>query len=410
MKVFLCKVIIIGIILLLIGTNIIPATSNYQIEKTQLFTEHQNSSLNDLIFDFKIRSLMMKAKMPSLSAAIIKNDEMVWYKGYGFSKYSIHEKPTINTVYQAGSISKTIVATAIMQLYEQGIISSLDDNVNDYLNFNINNPKYPSKNITFRMLLAHQSSIREVNNNERIRYMSLFLTKKDDYPYPLIKEILVPGNKYYRDLVWTDTPPGDNVYYTGYGAMLLEHIIETLANKSFSEYCQEKIFNPLGMFNTSFYFSDFNIDQLAIPYQKFLGIYFRLPFIDSPYGVGGMKTSVEDLSHFFIAQMNGGVYRDVRILKESSVIQMHTIQYPDSYYHNNRFGLGWTIWNRSLVCMKFEGHSGIAVGGGSTMQMNSSENIGIIFFSNSYLVISNDKILSAFWDISSELIRKAKEY
>ncbi len=56
------------------------------------------------------------------------------------------------------SISKTITATAVMQLWEQGLFE-LDDDVNDYLPFNVRNPNHPDVPITFRMLLTHTSSI-----------------------------------------------------------------------------------------------------------------------------------------------------------------------------------------------------------------------------------------------------------
>ena len=58
------------------------------------------------------------------------------------------------------SISKTITATALLQLYEDGLIN-LDDNINDYLAFNVHNPNYQSSAITFKMLLSHVSSIKD---------------------------------------------------------------------------------------------------------------------------------------------------------------------------------------------------------------------------------------------------------
>ena len=100
--------------------------------------------------------------IPSLSACIIKNDTIVWSKAFGWSDIYNLKKAKSDTIYRVASITKTFTATALMQLYEQGLFD-LDDNVSEYLPFDLKNPKYPECNITFRMLLAHQSSYCCIN-------------------------------------------------------------------------------------------------------------------------------------------------------------------------------------------------------------------------------------------------------
>jgi CubicO group peptidase (beta-lactamase class C family) len=67
---------------------------------------------------------------------------------------------TDKTIQNIGSISKTITATAVMQLWEKGKFK-LDDDVNGYLPFKERNPYFPDDPITFRELLTHKSSIKD---------------------------------------------------------------------------------------------------------------------------------------------------------------------------------------------------------------------------------------------------------
>ena len=72
----------------------------------------------------QLQRLFDESSVPSLAAGIVVGDELVWAKGYG-------EQPDLSTVYITGSINKTIITTAILHLWEQGLID-LDDDINDY--------------------------------------------------------------------------------------------------------------------------------------------------------------------------------------------------------------------------------------------------------------------------------------
>ena len=93
--------------------------------------------------------------------------------------------------------------------------------------------------------------------------------------------------------------------------------------------------------------------------------------------MGGMFTSLNDLSHFFIAHMNNGIYNGVRILNKSTVDEMHTIQHPeiDLFLWNLNYGLGWMFANE-FIC-KTEGHGGIFLGYFSSEDFSSICNEGI---------------------------------
>jgi CubicO group peptidase (beta-lactamase class C family) len=297
----------------------------------------------------------------------------------------------------------------MLQLYEQGVFD-LDDNVSEYLPFDLKNPKYPDVNITFRMLLSHHSSFccrtlesllqplePEMNitlKNVVKGYLMNWVHLKDLYSgfypeekYPWIQEVMVPGGSLYYDELWGDYPPGEGYYYSNTIYILLGYLIERLTNQSYEDYCRDHFFIPLSMDNTSFYVDDLNAEQLAVPYIWLHRIYLPLPHFDyrCQNPAAGLRTNLEDLSHWLIAHMNGGIYNGVRILNESTIEEMHTVQFP--HIDPGEYGLGWELLE--IYDGILEGHGGSNLGYHSGMffyhPANSSEQVGFIYFWNEEL-------------------------
>lgn len=399
------KSLALVIISLFIGTTFIPVTGRILSENKTLPLEKQIGSNDDLFFDLKIKLLMKLCHMPSLSACIIKDNSIAWSKGYGFYDIIHKKKASDDTIYMIGSISKSITATALMQLYEQGLFD-LDDDVSDYLSFTLRNPKYPDVPITFRMLLAHQSSLFEYQIGMygalKILLKSLPIPEK---PYPWLKELLVPGGSIYDPELWMDYPPGTEANYSNVGFIILGYLLELISNQSIEQYCYEHIFKPLNMMNTSFHYDDLDRGRLAIPYMWMAGFYIPLPHYDFRLAtsIGGLRTTVEDLSHFLIAHMNNGMYNGIRILKEETVELMHTVQYPNSDFHGIQFGLGWIIWPENGET--HEGHIGGTLGGFAVMKMH--DDAGVIFLFNQCRGYSTTGERKAVYSIEKMLFQKA---
>lgn len=371
------KLLVILLILLLLEVSIAP-TIAVSHNKNATLSDKQNISNNDQSFDRKINLLMKIGRIPSISACIIKNNTIVWDKGYGFYDRLLRKRPDLNTIYMPGSISKTITAAAIMQLYEKGYFK-LDDNVSKFLPFDLKNPNYSSVNITFRMLLAHQSSLHD--HSELSSYKYEF---SNNYAYSYFKELLMPTGKDYHPEYWAAYPPGKEANYSNLGFILLGYMVERMTNQSLEQYCQKNIFNPLNMKNTSFQMNNLKRGNLAVPYFQIAGIYLRIPHTDFSFldPAGGLFTTAEDLSHLLIAHMNGGVYKGIRILNESTINLMHTVQYPNSsIYVIYRFGLGWLIIPNENG-EAYQGHDGDLFCFHAKMRICNSTDGGIIFFYN----------------------------
>ena len=349
-------------------------------------------SNNNFLFDFKIKLFMKYNRLPSMVFCIIKNNSIAFSKSYGFKNYYLRKKANDDDIYLAGSISKSIAGSALMQLYDKGFFK-LDDNINKYLPFEIKNPRYPDVNITFRMLLSHQSSLNDFGI--RIRDTSYYLKLAQNNNYSkLLKEMLVPGERLYNEIFFSNYKPGEGTLYCELAIILAAYLVELFSEQTFEDYCQEHIFKPLEMKNTSFSLIKLDKKRIAPPYINIGGLLIPLPtydfkFLDPP---AGLWTTTEDLSHYLIAHINNGVYNNVRILENATVGLMHTVQYPNStdkllglFFGGNapmQHGLGWFKLNFSGK--NIEGYTGGAPGYSCHMYtLNfTGEQIGIILLAN----------------------------
>ena len=305
----------------------------------------------------RIQSLVDESQVPSLAASLLVGQDLVWAHGYG-------GQSDLSTVYMAGSIDKVFTATAILQLYERGLVD-LNDDINEYLPFSVRHPEAPDLPITIRMLLVHQSGLPHDLPGSRYTdtdgpmlrwlfsnrgnqlpdlYRSIFPLDPDDH----LAEVFSPDSVYGSDF-WVSLP-GAGYQYSNAGFQLLgKYIIESASGQPYPQYVRENIFEPLGMNQSSFEAGDFPPAQLAIPYENFEEQgYSDLP-LTSMAASGRLRTTVPDLSRFLLAHMNQGELEGTRILEPDSVALMHErlvpltgFDFPGLELHGT--GLGWVLW------------------------------------------------------------------
>ena len=394
------------LVFVLIGTLLSPTLLSFSIEKSSDFSE-KTQGISDFFFDIYIKTLMNIGHRPSIASCIIHEDKVIWSNAYGYYDLEDKKPATTETLYLQASVSKTVTATALMQLYEQGLFD-LDDDVNDVLPFSFRNPNHPTIPITFRMLLSHRSSMADDN----LYWICLSYLPGDPdvegYPDPWFEEYLTPGGQGYSASTWSTAKPGEEYYYANVGYSLVAYLVELLSGQNFNEYCKQHIFEPLEMDTTSFRLRDHNIDDIAVPYEYKNGAYFRHPH----YGIHilhpaiTLRTSIEEFSHFIIAFMNEGVWNNIRILDASTVELMHTAHFsPDDKYN---YGLGWTIKNNRFGKDEV-GHSGGYVGVLDLVTIIPDDDLAVLIFSNeldSELMASKTEYKS-FNRINEALFQKA---
>jgi len=118
------------------------------------------SSVSPAGLDAFVRAHMRIAHVPGLAACVVRGGDIVWAKGYGWANVARRRRVTPDTDFMLASVSKTVMATALMQLVQQGRVD-LHADVDTYLPFRVRNPQHQGRPITPWRLLTHTSSIRD---------------------------------------------------------------------------------------------------------------------------------------------------------------------------------------------------------------------------------------------------------
>ena len=272
---------------------------------------------------------MKKHRAPALSVAIALDGQPAWSGGFGFADPVGKVPATSRTSYRLASITKSITATAVMMLAEQGTLN-LDAPIQRYC------PAYPSKRwpITARLLLAHLAGVRHHSK----------------------REVISPNTRHFESVaasleVFKDddlvAQPGTEYRYSSPGYTILGCAIEGASGTSYMNFVREHIFAPAGMTSTipddprapqpsgTRYFSKGLFYKVTGKFARFtsaksIDVSDRLP-------AGGLLSTVDDMMRFAIALQYGQLVRDST--RESMWTRQHTSDgKPLEFY-----GLGWLV-------------------------------------------------------------------
>jgi CubicO group peptidase (beta-lactamase class C family) len=342
-----------------------------------IFTSRNISGTIQL--DSAIDDIMQTHHIPGMAACILKDSQLVWVGTYGYASLEENIEVADSTVFMIGSISKTIVAAAAMQLWENGLLD-LDANINDYLPFDVINPYYSGSAITTRMLLAHMSSLAR---NDQVWFD--LVNWGADSPILLgdfLEDYLVPGGQYYNPSNYLIYPPGHYLQYCNYAFGLIGYMIEVITEMPFEQYCQDSIFIPLGMDETSWFLPALNENNIAIPYD-WTG-YNHIPYAHygTPiYPCGQLRTSLIHLADFLMSFMFYGEIHGSRILDSTTVELMKTIQYPGVSSGSAEVGIAWIKYEYNDSTTLW-GHDGVMWGYQSAMYFDPDRNTAVIVLIN----------------------------
>ena len=363
-----------------------------------------NFSNPDNLEDF-VQGKMQKAHIPGISIAFIKDDQVTSTIHAGYADVENQIPVTEETLFQIASVSKTVTGLAIMQLYEQGLIH-LDDDINQYLPFEVVHPKFPEVPITFRMLLTHTAGIA---NNWEV-YDSLYTIEAGggDSPVSLeqfVQGFLTPGGEWYDgDANFTGTKPGDAFHYSNPGYALLGYLVEEVTQTDFPVYCKTNIFEPLEMNSTAWLLADTNIANLAVPYDPEQTPLPHYSFATYPDGT--LKTTAREYAHLLIAMLNDGSYQGKTLLQPETLEEMLTATADEGNQ-----ALTWSystledIYMGKLQNAKIAGHTGGDPGIFTITLFNRENKTGLVMFMNTEISL-NMKILN-FYRLVERVVQEA---
>jgi len=279
--------------------------------------------------DAYVEAQMKDIHIPGVAIGIIQGDQIVYAKGYGVADPS-GRAVTAQTPFWLASLAKPVTALAVMQLVEAGKVE-LDAPVQRYIPYFRLADEQASAAITVRHLLNQTSGLSGATGNEMFPSQAML----DWTPEQRVREL--------SDNVLT-YPVGTTYKYSNVNYAILALLVETVSGQPFESYVQEQIFNPLEMSQSSYYQPEAIPSDSAAGYQQWLGfpIAHDLPFPQSGNGHGGLIGSVEDMTHFMIAQLNQGRYGSVSLLSPAGIAEMHT---PAARDGNSEtfYAMGWEV-------------------------------------------------------------------
>ena len=332
--------------------------------------------------DSLVAAKMEEAGLMGLAGMVFVDGEMVWSKGYGHRDYLRTQPFTTTTPMTIASITKTFTGVSMMRLVAEGKLD-LDADVNRYLPFRVRNPRFPDTAITLRMIATHTSSITDRWEVYRATY-----DFGGDPPEPLadfITSYFAPDGHRYSADNYTTAAPGAAREYSNIGAGLVGFIIERLTGERLDAYTRRHIFEPLGMRSTGWFLRDLPTAELSMQFVAVDGWAIPLPrYGGTTYPDGGLRTSVSDLSRFFLALLDHGEHDGVRILPAREADEMTRFQFTGPSFPlgygpgEGNTGLFWRTRHNG----EYMGHGGNDPGVQTLMLSSLDRRVAVILFSN----------------------------
>ena len=246
-----------------------------------------------------------------------------------------------DSIFWIASMSKPICGTAIMMLVDEGKLS-IDDPVEKYL------PEFKElktkdgapANLTIKHLLTHTSGMGEITTEQAKAAKTL----ADVIPlYVKMPVSFTPGSK------WSYCQSGINT---------AGRIVEVVSGQSYPEFLSKRLFQPLGMKDTTFYLSEEQLPRLAKSYRRTndgqlepteVFILMGKPATSTdrfPMANGGLFSTAGDYARFLQMVLNGGQWEGHRYLKPETVKQMTSLQTGDiktGFTPGCGWGIGWCV-------------------------------------------------------------------
>lgn len=312
----------------------------------QLFAQSIEQKIDELLTAYAAQNKL------NGSVLVAQKGKIIYEKGFGYRNAEAKMPNDVNSIFQIGSITKQITAAVIMQLQQERKLS-VQDKLSKYFS------GFPNGNkITIENLLTHTSGIHNYTND------TILVGTSDVTRHYSSREMIEVFKSYPPDF-----EPGTKWSYSNSGYSLLGYIIEKVARKPYEKVVRERIFEPLGMENSGFDFTNLSSSNKAKGYFSLVEKPIPAPIVDSTiaYSAGAVYSTVEDF------------------YKWESAINSNKILKPESWKtvftpYKNKYGYGWAI--DSLYGRLTTSHSGGIHGFSSYILRFPQDEVAVIVFDN----------------------------
>jgi len=290
-----------------------------------------------------IQQVVQAHELPGLSIGVVAENETVYARGFGVQSLQSGQAVTMNTLFHLASISKPFVATAVMQLVEQGKIR-LDAPVIAYLPyFRLDDERF--KDITVEQMLNHVSGMPDVEDYE--------------WGHPQYDEGAL--ERFVRSIAPLKllAAPGEKFAYSNMAFECLGDVIAKVSGMSFDDYVKVHILNPAGMPESTFLKPEHLPENWAAAHLRTLETFAwqGYPYNRAHGPSSTLHSNALEMCNWAIANLNRGSFAGAQILQSSSYNLLWTPRATVS--EDRQVGLSWFLG-------KFHGLNTVGHGGGDT--------------------------------------------
>lgn len=325
----------------------------------------------------KYFSLLAKNGDFNGNVLVAEKGKVVYEKSFGYADFSTRRLNNRITSFPAASITKTVVATCILQLQERGKL-----NINDpYIKYF---PSFPYPAVTLKQLLSHTS---QLPSSAFYRYLDSVRKVVPDTFF--VNADVIPSLINMKKPLVGVAKEGDrsSFAYSNVNYYLLALLIEKLSGMPYAAYLKKNIFMPAGMENTSLSEFYFGLDKNECTEHRYRYLYQDIPervdtasdvaYVFKYYnlkGHGDMVTTLPDLLKYDEALYSG------KLISAASLdLAYHAI--TPGATETSGYGLGWSIWPDSSKG-KIVMHHGGGIGIEAMLVRNITKHQTVILFDN----------------------------
>lgn len=316
--------------------------------------------------------------VPGFSVAIVKDDKVVFAKGYGVRELGKAEPVDKDTLFAVASNTKAFTSAALATLVDEGKLR-WDDPVTKYLPyFQLYDP-YVTREMTVRDLLSHRSGLATFGG-DLLWYETTYSREEIIRRIRLLKPTYGFRSRYgYQNIMF----------------LAAGEIVPAVTGKSWDDYVREKFFTPLGMARTVTTYKQLTAAQnVATPHNEVEGKVRVVHYsnVDAAGGAAVINSTAAEMAEWVRLQLGRGTYQGKKIFSADRSREMWTpntivsgvgeaAERFNPTVHFNLYGLGWGLSDyrgRKVVT-----HSGGLDGMTSRVALMPEENLGVVILTNS---------------------------
>jgi CubicO group peptidase (beta-lactamase class C family) len=324
--------------------------------------------------DAYITEAMREWEVPGLAIAVIKDDSVVFAKGYGVRELGQPGRVDERTLFAIASTTKAFTVAALGMLVDEGTLE-WDDPVTDHLpGFQLHDP-YVTRELTIRDLLTHRSGLTRGDR--------LWLSSENDREEILRRVRYLEPSSSFRS----------RYGYNNNMFIAAGEVVAAASGMSWDDFVRERIFQPLGMTASSTSIVDLRgRENVATPHTRIEGEVRPIAWhnYDNLGGAGSINSNVLEMAQWVRLQLGEGTYKGTKLLSPEVTREMHTPQtvirasaetkelYPETHFR--AYGLGWFLQDHRGE--KIVHHSGYVNNMRTQVGMIPEENLGVVVITN----------------------------